>query len=435
MRRAGNGRVSAASDQGMNRNLDFRGGEPYPCPVPRAWRRRFAPWLLLLLLPAVAESEQGEGAKDRAHERLVGVLREAERSESLRRRLDAAAQRSARGARPGPDPLKLEVDSQQAALLLDAYRVLLQSQEGDLAGDTLRQAGSEFLARRYLAAWDRFTFFVYLARGTPRMADPARKRLESAIPASMNAKIELKPRRLRAPVRAGWKAFREGRWEDALKAWAEYRRLAGATRAEQADLRELARLEPALEARAALISEAALQGRIKEALKAVERSPSKGVRQVLEPLLYQSDRLKPEAVETVRAGLLWAHAQERLENSFEEARASLREGDVDKSVKIATDVLTRDPGNKEALGILSDAERRKAPASPAPAPPAQKGPGLAEQAQAMAYYNRGLVAYAGDQPESAAKEWERALELDPGNLKARRALQRVRNDIAGSPAP
>ena len=50
---------------------------------------------------------------------------------------------------------------------------------------------------------------------------------------------------------------------------------------------------------------------------------------------------------------------------------------------------------------------------------------------ADAYYNKGLVAYAGGDFEEAVELWEMCLRVEPDHQRAKKSLEKVRKVIVG----
>lgn len=107
--------------------------------------------------------------------------------------------------------------------------------------------------------------------------------------------------------------------------------------------------------------------------------------------------------------------------------------------------LEKDPGRRRRLASSISLARRnlglpeEAPAAaPAPKPAPRPAPVAAPRAnpdESARQYKEGVRFYAEGEYLQATASFMRALELDPGNEEARKALERLRLQSGGTPAP
>jgi tetratricopeptide (TPR) repeat protein len=186
-----------------------------------------------------------------------------------------------------------------------------------------------------------------------------------------------------------------------------------------------------------------------------------------------------EAIDELQKALEFDPQNADLDRELEEAKARLK---IQKGIHNAagfmagrkypqaigalTDILQADPKNAQALAMLTELEKKltviqkedliqevapakqgkkgkpvKAVIKPAETTAAVQTPALASSVspkkisvivQSNAYYNRGLMLYASDHLNNAVDEFRKAIDLNPENEKARRALDRVKAELKGT---
>jgi tetratricopeptide (TPR) repeat protein len=126
-------------------------------------------------------------------------------------------------------------------------------------------------------------------------------------------------------------------------------------------------------------------------------------------------------------------------HEMESGRRAYAAGDWPTARRAFEAVRALEPGHEEALGYLSYIDRAErpqpAPAQQerlaAPAPSARlRGAPRAEQLLAEGHFRKGQEAERIARPFRALEEYQRALRDDPEHEGARRALERLRHELA-----
>lgn len=359
-------------------------------------------------------------------------------------------------------PLRVPLDDKRRhQIVVDAYDSLLRGLDDDASAVAFVKGVRDYDEGRLLSAWDRFAFVAAMNPSDDWMISQSRGYLDEKIPSSVALRIAALRPPVRDAYRRGWIALRSRQWRLLPPLWARWTK--------DPAFSETAALLPAVERRAQAL-ELSLQGlraQLEVGLRDEKSAPDDSV-QLLEPLLYQSDWLSASELQQARETLSRAFARAEFQDRLAQMRASYRSGDLAATRRMIVAVLTKDPKNAEAAAYLLKLQQRAnfpqpakavakparkvkdaaavraeaAPRAPAAAPkPAPVAPtaapakapapaaGLTDQVQSDAYYNRGLGAYYRGDLAKACAEWQKSVDLNPSNEKARLALKRATDEL------
>jgi|GEM_PF-724887 len=174
------------------------------------------------------------------------------------------------------------------------------------------------------------------------------------------------------------------------------------------------------------------QGKLAEAVNSWEKTlevESRGEKLVLE------DKITLEYLNKTKKMLTEGIKNRQIKNLLESGISHYQEKKYKQAEKIFSELLKLDPENQQAKEYLEKCELelekiRKAkivqPKEEKIVPPPPPPP---DPVQVEKHYQQGLIYYASGQLESAMKEFETVLKLDPKHEKAQQALEKVKKEL------
>lgn len=341
---------------------------------------------------------------------------------------------------------------EQAAIMNDAYRLLLGPYAWSIAPESFGQVLKDYRTGSLLTAWARTLLAGATQTGPDWLPAHIRRYSDDLIGEAVEAMLGRMPEHARRSYRGAYDAMRRRDWTRCALDLARFARTRHARELPRDERRKLQNLEGWVRRRirGSQASVQDLEAGLRQGLAHVSRRPAKALL-LIEPILYESHRVSAEASSGARSAFSSAYKRLRSQRALRTVSRDLGKAPLSKTRESIAEILVRDPESAEALALLARIERKaelrrstrgkqgriaRVAAAKRRKTAAAQGqasgpirPSLSRRTRAQALYRSGIEAYARGQMRASYEHLGAALRLDPANMKARRAIERVRKEL------